>query len=152
MLFRSALLRQTDPGRRHLIVALSDGFDTVSLQDGNDVRDLARAASAVLHVVLRRVSNVPAVSRGWVPYRGPGNTDALKEAAEVTGGRFRTASDQGPLTDAFKTALDEFRTGYVLWYTPTGVAVDGWHTIQVRVKQPRFAVRARNGYDAGVKK
>ena len=145
----AVLLRQTDPGRRHLIVALSDGFDTVSLFDGAEVRDLARQANAVLHIVIRRASNVPARSKGWVPYSGPGNSDDLREAAEATGGRFRTVSDQSPLTDAFRTALDEFRTGYVLWYTPADVAPGGWHTIQVRVKQPRYVVRARNGYDAG---
>ena len=53
------------------------------------------------------------------------------------------------MTSAFKTALDEFRTGYVLWYTPAGVKRPGWHTIQVKLKQPqKFEVRARNGYDA----
>jgi hypothetical protein len=148
----AVLLRQADPGRRHLVVALSDGFDTVSLLDGSDVRDLARAATAVLHVVIRRLSNVPAGSRGWVPYAGTGNNDALREAAESTGGRYRTVSSDSSITEAFKTALDEFRTGYVLWYTPTGVARDGWHAIQVRVKNGRFAVRARNGYDAGVQR
>jgi hypothetical protein len=145
----AALLRQTDPGRRHLIVALSDGFDTVSLLDGADVRDLARAANAVLHVVIRRARGAGGGSRGWVPYTGAGNTNTLREAAEATGGRFRTETEQNPLTDAFKAALDEFRTGYVLWYTPAGVAPTGWHAIRVRARQARFTVRARNGYDAG---
>ena len=145
----ATLLRETEPGRRHLIVALSDGFDTVSLLDGADVRDLARAATSVLHVVIRRLSGVPPGSRGWVPYGGPGNNDALREAAETTGGRFRTVSSDTALTDVFRTALDEFRTGCVLWYTPTGVTPGGWHAVQVKAKNPRFVVRARNGYDAG---
>jgi hypothetical protein len=84
-----------------------------------------------------------------VPYTGAGNTNTLREAAEATGGRFRTETEQNPLTDAFKAALDEFRTGYVLWYTPAGVAPTGWHAIRVRARQARFTVRARNGYDAG---
>ena len=83
-------------------MALSDGFDTVSLLDGADVRDLARGANAVLHVVIRRQSSAPVGSRGWVPYKGPGNNDALQEAAEATGGRFRDVSDKSPMTDSLQ--------------------------------------------------
>ena len=145
----ATLLRQTESGRRHLIVALSDGFDTVSLLDGADVRDVARSATAVLHVVIRRLSGIPPGSRGWVPYSGPGNNEALRDAAEITGGRFRTVSSETSLTEVFRTALDEFRTGYVLWFTPAGVSPGGWHAVQVKVKNSRLVVRARNGYDAG---
>ena len=145
----AVLLRQTDPGRRHLIVAMSDGYDNVSLLDAPDVRDLARLADAVLHVVIRQPLNTPRRTWGWVPYTGQGDTGALREAAEATGGRFRSVAADATLTAAFKTALDEFRTGYVLWYTPTGVERAGWHTIDVRLKQGRHAVRARKGYDGG---
>lgn len=80
---------------------------------------------------------------------GAGNTDALREAAEATGGRLRQADAAESLTNVFRTALDEFRTSYVLWYTPAGVPTSGWHSIQVKLKQGRFAIRARSGYDAG---
>ena len=145
----AVLLRQTDPGRRQLIVAMTDAFDNVSFLDAPDIRDLARLANAVLHIVIRRPNKASSRSWGWVPYTGPGFNDALREAAESTGGRLRATDTDTSLIDAFKTALDEFRTGYVLWYTPAGVDQPGWHTIQVRVKQPKFVVRARNGYDAG---
>jgi len=145
----AVLLRQTDPGRRQLIVAMTDAFDNVSLLDAPDVRDLARLANAVLHIVIRRPLKASSRSWGWVPYTGPGFNEALREAAESTGGRLRSTDTETSLIDAFKTALEEFRTGYVLWYTPAGVDQTGWHTIQVRVKQPKFVVRARNGYDAG---
>ena len=145
----AVLLRQTDPGRRQLIVAMTDAFDNVSLLDAPDVRDLARLANAVLHIVVRRLNKTSSRSWGWVPYTGPGFNAALREAAESTGGRLRETDMDTSLMAAFRTALDEFRTGYVLWYTPVGVDHTGWHTIQVRVKQPKFVVRARNGYDAG---
>src|SRR6185503_8565932 len=43
----------TTPGRPHLVLALSDGDDNISLLDGDDVRELARRCETVLYVVLR---------------------------------------------------------------------------------------------------
>ena len=146
----AVLLRETEPGRRHLIVAMSDGYDTVSLLDAPDVASLARLASGVMHVILRRPVSTPRQSWGWVPYAGAGNHDALRQAAEATGGRFRQVGVNVSLTDAFETALDEFRTGYLLWYTPAHVVPSGWHEIAVRAG--RDTVRARKGYDAGLPK
>jgi VWFA-related protein len=146
----AVLARRAAPGRRHLVVAMSDGFDNVSLLDERDIQHLARAGDAVLHIVLRRrymVTSSP--SWGWVPYQGPGHTKALRAAAESTGGRLREASLSVSLQDVFRAALDEFRTGYVLWYTPTGVPQPGWHTVDVRVTNRRYTVRARSGYDTG---
>ena len=127
---------------------MSDGYDNVSLVDAPDLRDLARSADGVLHIVLRQDA-VFRSSWGWVPYRGLGNVDALKDAAESTGGRLRTTTATGSLTEAFKTALDEFRTSYLIWFTPEGVAPTGWHTLNVRVKRGNPTIRARNGYEAG---
>jgi hypothetical protein len=146
----ATLARRAAPGRRHLVVAMSDGFDNVSLIDERDIQRLARAGDAVVHIVLRRrLSSALAATWGWVPYRGAGNTKVLRDAAESTGGRLRDVGPDASMRDALRTALEEFRTGYVLWYTPTGVTRDGWHSIEVRVKDRRFTVRARSGYDAG---
>jgi len=45
--------------------------------------------------------------------------------------------------------LDEFRHRYLVSDTPTGVAKDGWHRLDVRVKSRRATVKARPGYLAG---
>ncbi|MEZ5316615.1 MAG: VWA domain-containing protein [Vicinamibacterales bacterium] len=179
----AVLLRRPDPGRRQLIVAMSDGVDNVSLLDAPDVLAIAKRADALMHIVLRNraTSSVsgsgvpfdmgqilpqipdrsspptssfspPIASHrtwGWVPYQGEGQTSVLRDAAEVTGGRLRTVAPATSLADAFKTALDEFRTSYVLWFTPEGVAPTGWHTLEVKVRQGRHDVRARTGYQAG---
>jgi hypothetical protein len=42
----------------------------------------------------------------------------------------------------------EFRQRCVLTYTPTGVAADGWHPIEVKVKTRGAQVTARRGYPA----
>lgn len=145
----AVLARRTSPGRRHLVVAMSDGFDNVSALDEGDLQHLAGVGDAVLHIILRRQSLAPKGNWGWVPRVGPGDSGALKRAAESTGGRLREVNPKAALLEEFRTALAEFRTSYVLWYTPQGVAPTGWHTIDVRVKTGRYEIRARRGYDAG---
>jgi hypothetical protein len=81
-----------------------------------------------------------------VPYVGEGQPSVLRDAAEATGGRLRTVDTSTSLTTAFRTALDEFRTSYVLWFTPEGVPAGGWHTLQVKLKKGDYEIRARSGY------
>ena len=145
----AVLARRTTAGRRHLVVAMSDGFDNVSALDEKDIHHLASVGDAVLHVILRRQSSGPRPNWGWVPRVGPGDTGELKEAAESTGGRLREVLPNASLLDEFRRALAEFRTSYLLWYTPQGVAPTGWHTLDVRVKTGRYEIRARRGYEAG---
>ena len=48
---------------------------------------------------------------------------------------------------SFIRELEDFRTSYVLRYSPTGVPAGGWHDVDVRLNRPgRFEVRARKGY------
>jgi hypothetical protein len=49
------------------------------------------------------------------------------------------------LSDTFVRLIAEFKTRYVLTYTPRGVAPSGWHTLDVKVSR-RAAVQARRGY------
>ena len=45
--------------------------------------------------------------------------------------------------------LQEFRQRYLVSYTPRGVAKDGWHRLEVRVRNRRATIKARPGYLAG---
>jgi hypothetical protein len=47
----AAMVRAVEPGRRHLVIALTKGIDTISAIDGQTLGDLARRSDAVLHVV-----------------------------------------------------------------------------------------------------
>ena len=47
-----ALLRHADPDRPHLVIAITNAIDTMSLLDLAAVREIARESSAVLHVAL----------------------------------------------------------------------------------------------------
>ena len=70
----------------------------------------------------------------------------LSDLARRTGGELFWVDAGAPITLAFKRAIDEFRTSYVLRYLPTGVGKDGWHEISVRVKSGTYDVKARKGY------
>lgn len=51
------------------------------------------------------------------------------------------------LDATFTDIVARYRARYVLSYTPTGVGrEDGWHRIEVRLKNQRGDVQAREGY------
>jgi hypothetical protein len=54
--------------------------------------------------------------------------------------------DATDLSGTFRRVLDDFRSTYVLYYTPRGVNPGGYHSIEVRVKHEGATVQARRGY------
>ena len=50
------------------------------------------------------------------------------------------------IADAFKQVLDEFRSSYVLYFSPTNLD-RGWHELAVRVGSGKFTVTSRKGYE-----
>ncbi|MEX1129708.1 MAG: VWA domain-containing protein [Vicinamibacterales bacterium] len=134
------LARARYPGRRHLVVAYTDGADTASVLDTVMVARVARRSDAVLHLVL--AADGP---------RSPADAlRLLREAAESTGGGVSESSKDAAVT--LRQVFDDFRESYVLRYTPADVSSTGWHSIAVRVTRPdadRYTVRARKGYSAG---
>jgi hypothetical protein len=162
----AALLSATDPGRPHIVVALSDGLDNVSLLGVSAVRELVRYSNVALYVVLPGVQrleqpawrpvrpNVSGAQRtrtiviGWTPFWNPGDLRKLRDAAESTGGSLTTPPEDQPPGESLRQVLAQFRSGYVLWFTPTGVERGGWHDLTVRVTRPDHEVQARQGYFA----
>ncbi|OFW06910.1 MAG: hypothetical protein A3H96_14740 [Acidobacteria bacterium RIFCSPLOWO2_02_FULL_67_36] len=136
------LARRQHPGRRHLVVAYTDGEDTSSVLDRPAVNAVARRSESVLHLVL-------SAGAGQTAPR-PEHIRILRQAAEATGGgvstRFRDA------VDTLKQVFADFRESHVLRYTPTDVKAGGWHEITVRLRRAdaqRFTLRARKGYAGG---
>jgi hypothetical protein len=139
------LYRRVEPGRRHLVVAFSDGRDTSSLAGAITVNRLARRSEAALHVVLHGAALAPdeALPLDW---------RLLTEAASVTGGALFLPQAFGSAPDALADVISTFRNSYVLRYTPSTRSTDGWHDIAVRLTDSAkagFTVRARRGYFAG---
>jgi hypothetical protein len=64
----------------------------------------------------------------------------------VTGGTSYTTTSSGELRGAFTKILTEFRTRYLITYTPHGVERAGWHPLEVKLKNRKGTVTARRGY------
>jgi VWFA-related protein len=139
-----ALARAPRPDRRHLVFVFTDGLDNASVLGYSAMPALAGRTEAVLHIVLVKVTGVPG------EYPSPASR-ALEAAAARTGGALYPPTEApADVVAAFKLAVEAFRHGYVLYYTPKGVARPGWHDISVRVTKPgAYEVQARQGYEGG---
>lgn len=151
-----AALASADPvaGRRGLIVLFSDGSDTASWLPRRAVLETARRTDTVVYGVVRGNDHpdVTVQYRSGVELwpRQPRITldspSFLTELTELTGGRVVPATGAAQLHNLFARIIADFRTRYVLTYTPRGVDTSGWHPINVRVKGRRVTVTARRGY------
>ena len=151
----AALLVAPDPGRRQLVVALTDAQENASAISARQLVTIARASDSVLMIVHPGPPRVGTPQMGAkLPYLtatvDPGG-GSIAEAARVTGGELFNQSIFGnsPIS-AVERLIELFRQSYVLRYSPTGVEPGGWHDIDLRVKGQRGAtVRARRGYFGG---
>jgi Ca-activated chloride channel family protein len=114
---------------RTLAIVFTDGGETVSFLPESAAVDAARRTNVVVYGV--RVHER--------------TTSFLRRIASATGGRVLDAGARD-LADTFAAILDEFRTRYVLSYTPSGVGRKGWHRVAVRVKDRSATVTVRDGY------
>lgn len=142
----AALISTPRNERPQLIFGVSDGLDNASFLDARQVVTLAGSSSAAMYVALMRHVRTQAVRSVWAQPADNPNTGRLRDAAERTGGLLLANPSGTALPQLFASVLADFRMSYLLGYTPTGVAANGWHRIQVRTKDRRYNVRAREGY------
>lgn len=126
-----ALTSTFDQNVRSLVLLCTDGADTTSWLQVPDVLDAARRANAVVYAVTARDGR-----------RSP----ALQEITDGTGGQLLQINSNRDLQPAFERVLREFRSRYVLAYTPEGVAPGGFHRLEIAVPGRRVTVKARTGY------
>jgi len=149
-----ALLHRVEPGRRHLIVGMTDRQDCGSVVPASLLLDLAGRSDAVMHLVDYSGSggNARDRVRGCSPRARPDGVSTIDRAAERTGGELHTQSRffrGSAIARAFRAIFDEFRQSYVLRYSPRGVGAAGWHELIVRVPTLKTAtIHARQGYYA----
>jgi hypothetical protein len=147
-----ALAWPVDADRRHLVVAFTDGWDTGSTLEMETLPRLAAHSDAVLHAVFWATPadgpgsggamSTPNPSREW-----QASYHAVDEAVQRTGGTLQRTSRA---SEALAAIIANFRSSYVLRYTPRGVPPAGWHELRVKVTRPgSFSVRARKGYEGG---
>ena len=152
--FAALALREQTVGRT-VVLVFSDGYDTASWLDPRDVLDAAQRSDVVVYGV-----RLDAVTRdSWSDRRGRAlagrwfaaephlfGWQYLPQLAEDTGGTVYVAEDLGRLRDTFSQVVNEFRSRYLLTYTPSGVDRSGWHELEVRVRGRGRRVQARRGY------
>jgi VWFA-related protein len=143
-----ALSSATRPGRRQLIVLFSDGQDSSSITDADVLLDVARRSTPTVAVVLASPSRQRPASLVRTSAKTSAATvgDMAEQIASVTGGFVAAINPGENLTSTFRRVLEQFRTSYVLYFTPTGVERQGSHTLDVRVKDAKVEIRARRGY------
>jgi len=147
-----SLAHHPEPGRRHLIVGMTDRRDCGSVVSSALLLDVAGRSEAVMHLVDYSGSggDLRYRVRGCSPQATQEGEELIARAAERTGGevhrqsRFFRASS---VARAFRAVFSDFRQSYVLRYSPNGVPASGWHPIVVAVPSVKDAtIRARQGY------
>ena len=126
------LLGESDAGRS-LLIMFSDGVDTSSWLTADAVLDTARRGDVVVYAV----------------EVGERRASFPRDLSEATGGRTFAIESTRDLSATFSKILEEFRNRYLISYSPQGVASEGWHRLDVRVRNRGLAVKARPGYFAG---
>ncbi len=124
------LIGASAPGRP-IVILFSDGDDTGSVLTESAVIDTARRTGAV----------VCAVTLGT-------ESQVLPRLASETGGVFVKETSLDRVAARFAEILEGFRHRYLVSFTPSGVAREGWHRLTVKVKGGG-QVRARSGYWSG---
>lgn len=186
-------LAQAGTRRKKALVVISDGQDTSSRTDIDEVRALIRETEVLVYAIGIDASGVPGTSYASaskapskprtmpVPTAFPGqkpvvkptpppppaparssrssrssgsgssdriDADALRAMTDDSGGRTEiiiTAADLDPATAGI---ADELSRQYFIGYSSPAPADGRWHTIDVRVRNSRYTVRARRGFIA----
>ncbi|HJS57433.1 MAG TPA: hypothetical protein VKA01_04955 [Vicinamibacteria bacterium] len=129
-----------------MVVLFTDGRDNLSWLTAPQVLKVAQESEAIVHVV----AIVPTEESAPPGARSVGvesqHVRALRDVAEVTGGRLWEAGSSAQLERTFLRILAQMQARYLLSFTPTGVAREGWHRLTVKVRKHRGSVRSRVGY------
>jgi Ca-activated chloride channel family protein len=135
---------------RSLLVVFTDGEDNLSWLDAGEVRRVLEESN----VLVQAVGIVPPP-----PPAQPGRTPpppvesryvrALRQMAEVTGGRFWPAASRDRLADAFSAILEEMKLRYILRFEPPQPNREGLHELDVRLVRGRGKIHCRRAYFVG---
>jgi VWFA-related protein len=132
--------------QRAMVVVFSDGRDTASWFDADAARaQLDRSQAVVFAVSVPPLQLDPSASDWSRAARLP-DLKFLQSLTDASGGRLFLARGQNELSSALDGALADMRSRYVLYYQPSGVKRQGFHTVDVSVNRRQAQVRARRGY------
>jgi VWFA-related protein len=153
----TATMEREAPGRRHVVVALTDGLDTLSVIDRATRRAVVARSNAVVHMVALSVDGrTTGFATGRQSQRSSGREldleeegdydYLLREITDATGGKFFDLRPGGSFIGALTNELDYFRTYYTIRYRPSRVSQPGWHTLAVHLTRSHHDLHSRSGY------
>ena len=129
--------------RRQAIVVLSDGDDTASTLNFDDVLDLAKRSHTSIYAIGIRPNIVPGLSRD------SDGDFVLRHLARDTGGTAFFPQEPRELPRIYREVADELASEYLVAYTSTNAVHDGkWRNVSVRVARADTVARTRPGYFA----
>lgn len=137
-----------DTRSRMVVILFTDGEDNMSFLGPAQVKAAAERSNALVQVVGFRPPPAGGgrIVRYVVDPPEPEHVRALRQTAEVTGGRFWEPSAPERLADAFRAIVAAMNTRYVLRYEPKGTPRPGFHRIELRLRGQKGEVHARRGY------
>jgi Ca-activated chloride channel family protein len=118
-------------GRRAMVI-LTDGGDNGSRFSQKKAIEEAQRADIMIFSVY--YSN------------GGGDIDALNNLSSATGGRVFTVSPTMTLEQIYAAIADDLRLQYELGYQPPDSRPNKYHKIDLRAKDSKLTVQAREGY------
>jgi Ca-activated chloride channel family protein len=131
-----------DTFARRAMIVLSDGEDTASMVDDEQLLDAARRVGIAIYTIGLLKPPAPGRPADTLP------TYVLSALARETGGRAFFPRTLGELEGTYERIADELRTLYGVGYVPRNPrAGKRWRTIAVRARQGTL-VRHRSGYYA----
>ena len=126
--------------RRQAIVLLSDGDDTSSLVEFDDVLERAKRSETAIYAIGLRAGEIARKEFKEAEF-------VLKQMANQTGGRAYFVTDARELPKIYQAIWDELASQYAIAYSSGNPKRDGaWRRIQVRLQRPNATARTKQGY------
>jgi Ca-activated chloride channel family protein len=132
-----------DQIRRQAIILLSDGEDTSSLVDYDQVLDQAKRSEVLVYTIGLR-------SKDDVKTKGFNEADfVMRTLAQETGGRVFFVEKTEDLPSVYQQIADELASQYTIGYSSKNPKHDGaFRTVIVRITKPGITARTKRGYYA----
>ena len=126
--------------RRQAIIVLSDGDDTSSLVEYEEVLDLAKRSETLIYSIGLKQNNTAVVEFKEAEF-------VLKQLANETGGRAFFPTSVAELSGIYQQISEELANQYSLAYSSRNTARNGaWRRVDVRLTRPGLQPRTRRGY------
>lgn len=126
--------------RRQAIVVLSDGDDTSSVIEYEDVLELAKRSETAIYAIGLRQQETGRPKFKEAEF-------VLRQLSQETGGRVFFPTTIAELPKIYEQISEELASQYNMAYSSKNPMRNGaWRRIDVRVNKPGLAARSRRGY------